>query len=72
MAEGERAACDCAITAGIKKDRCIYCHCTFDTGSCGGLYVREEELERQFQDILGEFQFSEALLEWMREALRQS
>ena len=34
--------------------------------------MREEELERQFEDILGELQFSEALLDWMREALRQS
>jgi hypothetical protein len=32
--------------------------------------VREEELEREFEDILGELQFSEALLDWMREALR--
>jgi len=66
------AACGCAITAEIKKDRYVYYHCTFDKGSCGGLYVREEELERQFEDILGELQFSEALLDWMREALRQS
>jgi site-specific DNA recombinase len=34
--------------------------------------MREEELERQFEEILGEFQFSEALLDWMREAPRQS
>ena len=66
------AACGCAITAEIKKDRYIYYHCTFDKGSCGGLYVREEELERQFEEILGELQFSEALLDWMRETLRQS
>jgi site-specific DNA recombinase len=66
------AACGCAITAEIKKDRYIYYHCTFDKGSCGGQYVREEELERQFEDILGELHFSETLLDWMREALRQS
>ncbi|MGO9412653.1 MAG: recombinase family protein [Spirochaetia bacterium] len=66
------SACGCGITAEIKKDRYVYYHCTFDKGSCGGLYVREEELERQFEDILGELQFSEALLDWMRDALRQS
>jgi hypothetical protein len=66
------AHCGCAITAEIKKDRYIYYHCTFDKGNCGGLYVREEELERQFEEILGEFQFSEAIFDWMREALRQS
>ncbi|MCX7038830.1 MAG: recombinase zinc beta ribbon domain-containing protein, partial [Spirochaetes bacterium] len=66
------AVCGCAITAEIKKDRYIYYHCTFDKGNCGGAYVREEELERQFEEILGEFQFSEALFDRMREALRQS
>jgi site-specific DNA recombinase len=34
--------------------------------------VPEEELERQFEEILGELQFPEALLDLMREALRQS
>ena len=66
------AACGCGITAEIKKDRYVYYHCTFDKGSCGGQYVREEELESQFEAVLGELQFSEALLDWMREALRQS
>jgi site-specific DNA recombinase len=66
------ACCGCAITAEIKKDRYIYYHCTFDKGPCGGLYVREEELERQFEEILGEFQFSETILDWLREGLRQS
>jgi hypothetical protein len=66
------ARCGCAITAEIKKNRYIYYHCTFDKGNCGGLYVREEELEQQFGEIFGEFQFSEALFDWMREALRQS
>ncbi len=66
------AACGCGITAEIKKDRYVYYHCTFDKGSCGGLYVREEELERQFEEILGESRFSEALLDWMREALHHS
>ena len=68
------AACGCAITTEIKKNRYIYYyHYTFDKGSCEGLYVREEELERRFEEVLGEFQFSEALFEWMREAaLRQS
>jgi site-specific DNA recombinase len=66
------ARCGCAITAEIKKDRYIYYHCTFDKGKCGGLYVREEELERQFEEILAELQFSETIFVWMREALRQS
>ena len=64
--------CGCSITAEIKKDRYIYYHCTFNKGSCGGLYVREEELERQFEGIFTGFQFSEAIVEWVKDGLRQS
>ncbi len=66
------AHCGCAITAEIKKGHYIYYHCSFAKGPCGSLYVRQEELERQFEGILGEFQFSEAIFDWLREALRQS
>jgi len=62
----------CSITAEIKIDRYIYYHCTFDKGKCGGSYVREEELERQFGEILKQFKFSQVVFEWMREALRLS
>jgi hypothetical protein len=34
--------------------------------------VRQEALERQLEAILSEFQLSEGVFEWMREALRQS
>ena len=66
------AHCGSSVTAEIKKDRYVYYHCTFDKGSCGGQYVREEELERQFEGIFTEFQISESILDWVREALRQS
>jgi DNA invertase Pin-like site-specific DNA recombinase len=64
--------CGSGITAEIKKEQYIYYHCTFDKGKCGAAYVREEELERQFEEILTDFSFSPEVLEWMREALRQS
>ena len=66
------AHCGSGVTAEIKKDRYIYYHCTFDKGNCGGLYVREEELERQFEGIFNGFRFPEAIVDWIREALRQS
>jgi site-specific DNA recombinase len=66
------ARCGCTITAENKKDRYIYCHYTFDNGNCGGLYEGGEELERQFEGVLAEFQFSEVGFDWMREVLRQS
>ncbi|MCD6120384.1 MAG: zinc ribbon domain-containing protein, partial [Spirochaetales bacterium] len=60
--------CGCSITAEIKKDRYIYYHCTFDKGKCGGSYVREEELERQFGEILKQFEFSQVVFDWTRKA----
>ena len=44
--------CGCAITAEIKKGQYVYYHCTGYRGRCGNTYVREEELIRQFGEIL--------------------
>lgn len=66
------AHCGSCVTAEIKKNRYVYYHCTFDKGACGGAYVREEELERQFTTILSELHFTNEVLNWMRDALRQS
>jgi site-specific DNA recombinase len=64
--------CGSTITAEIKRDRYVYYHCTFDKGNCGGLYVREEELERQFQRIFDGFRFADVIVDWVRDGLRQS
>jgi site-specific DNA recombinase len=64
--------CGSTITAEIKKDRYIYYHCTFDKGNCGGLYVREEELESQFQRIFDGFRFADMIVDWVKEGLQQS
>jgi len=66
------AHCGSSVTAEIKKDRYIYYHCTFDKGNCGGVYVREEELERQFERIFEGFAFPKTIVDWIHEALRQS
>jgi len=66
------AHCGSSVTAEIKKNQYVYYHCTFDKGSCGGQYVREEELERQFENIFAGFEFPEAIVEWIRDALKQS
>ena len=50
----------------------MYCHCTFDKGNCRGQYVREEELERQFQRIFDGFRLADVIVDWVRDALRQS
>jgi site-specific DNA recombinase len=66
------AHCGSGVTAEIKKEQYIYYHCTFDKGKCGASYLREEELERQFEAILTRLSFSPQVFRWMREALRQS
>ena len=66
------AHCGSSVTAEIKKNQYVYYHYTFDKGSCGGAYVREEELERQFEGIFAGFEFPEPIVDWIREALRQS
>lgn len=64
--------CGCSITAEIKKGTYIYYHCTFNKGKCHSEYIREEELEKQFGNVLKVFQFSDVVLNWMKEALRLS
>jgi hypothetical protein len=44
--------CGCAFTAETKKGQYVYYHCTGHRGPCGNTYVREEELVRQFGEIL--------------------
>ena len=46
--------CGCAITAEIKKGKYIYYHCTGFKGNCDNKYVREEELNGQFAEIVTE------------------
>ena len=50
----------------------MYYHRTFDKGNCGGQYVREEELERQFQRIFDGFRFANVIVDWVNDGLRQS
>ncbi len=44
--------CGCAFTAETKKGQYVYYHCTGHRGPCGNTSVREEELVRQFGEIL--------------------
>jgi site-specific DNA recombinase len=44
--------CGCAFTAEIKKGQYVYYHCTGHRAPCGNTYVREEELIRQFGELL--------------------
>lgn len=64
--------CGCSIVGEIKKQRYVYYHCTGYKGRCGEPYVREEVLEQRFSTLLGRLTFDDEVLDWVREALRQS
>ena len=59
------------MSSETKKERYIYYHRTFDKGACSGHYVREKEVERQFEMVFDGFRFSEVIVDYVREALRQ-
>ena len=63
----------------IKKQKYVYYHCTGYADKCRGepatcrrKYVREEVLEEQFTELLGQLTFDDDVLEWVREALQAS
>ena len=64
--------CGCAMVGEIKKGRYIYYHCTGFKGKCPERYVREAVLEAKFAALLGRLTFDDEVLDWVREALRDS
>jgi site-specific DNA recombinase len=64
--------CGCALVGEIKKGRYVYYHCTGYRGKCPEPYTREEVLEVEFGKLLAGLAFDAAILDWLREALRQS
>ena len=66
--------CGCAVTAEIKKGRYVYYHCTGRKGPCSQKRkaVREEELIRQFGDIVQGVTIGPEVVEDMKTGLKAS
>lgn len=64
--------CGCALVGEIKKGRYVYYHCTGYKGKCPEPYVREEVLATKFAALLDHLTFDDEVLDWVREALRDS
>jgi len=71
--------CGCAVVGEMKKQRYVYYHCTGYADKCQGnpascrrRHMRQEALESQFTDLLGQLRFDDYVLEWVREALHAS
>ena len=64
--------CGCSFTAETKKGQYVYYHCTGHRGPCGNTYVREEELVRQFGEILKQIRIPHELAGKLATVLRES
>ncbi|MCK4856506.1 MAG: recombinase family protein [candidate division Zixibacteria bacterium] len=64
--------CGCAITAEIHKAKYIYYHCTGSKGACDSAYIREQQLEPQFQQIVEGISIDRETAEWLLTVLKSS
>jgi len=64
--------CGCAITSEIKKGKYVYYHCTSYKGKCGNKAIREEVLIEKFGEIVKKVQIDSNILNWLKEALKES
>lgn len=68
------AECGCAITAEIKKGKYVYYHCTGHDKSCSQkkIYIREEELEKQFDRAIQAVTLDDKHIEYIKTGLKES
>ena len=66
------AKCGCSITAEIKKNKYVYYHCTGFKGKCDNGWIREEDLVKEFGEIIKKIQINEEIKNWLVKALKQS
>lgn len=66
--------CGCSISAQIQKDRYIYYHCSSYKGNCNQPYVRQEDIEAEFSQLLSNIQINadaqQLILNGLRESLK--
>jgi hypothetical protein len=64
--------CGCSITAELKKGRYVYYHCTEFHGKCGTPWIREEDLDTQFFEIISRIHVDSDLVELIKTTLLSS
>ena len=62
--------CGCTITAEIKKGRYIYYHCTNGRGKCNNKWIRENDLDKVFQEALIAVQIDPELADWIADGIK--
>ena len=64
--------CGCAITGEKQKGKYVYYRCTGYKGKCGNTYVRQEEIEEKFGEIVKKIHIDEDVLQLVKDALMES
>ena len=64
--------CGCALTAEIKKDKYIYYHCSGSKDNCKQVYLKQEDIEQAFEELLGSLYISDQAHEIIMQGLRSS
>ncbi len=64
--------CGCAMVAEIKKKQYVYYHCTGNKGKCPGKWAREEEVARQFAQVISAIKMDNEVMGWIIAALKES
>ena len=64
--------CGCSITGEKQKGRYVYYRCSGYHGKCGNTYVRQEELEEKFGEIVKKIRIDEDVLVLVKDALKES
>ena len=57
---------------GDKKEKYVYYHCTGNKGKCPEKWVREEEIARQFSQVISAIKMDDDTISWVFAALKES
>jgi site-specific DNA recombinase len=64
--------CGCAVTAELKKQKCVYYHCTGYKGKCGNAAIREDRLAELLGALVQAVKIPQEQADKIAEALQES
>lgn len=66
------AHCGCSVVGDVKKSKYVYYRCSGFKGKCNEPYVRQEHFDGEFGKLLDTLKFDAEVLEWVKQALKDS
>ena len=64
--------CGCYLTAEIKKKKYIYYHCTGSKGKCPQIYIKQEFIETEIEEMLDGIKLSDEAHQIILQGLREN